>query len=138
MPQVVSFPKKAFSIVGIPLVLTGIACIIGMCVLDFIWWSFPSEAARIEFTNHISNVPSVWLPFIKIGPSSKIFNVGLLILAMNYFKEEKLGVIIIFLATLVLLHVIPVPFRLVVGYSLTLVGFGFIFLKRNYINVEGV
>lgn len=134
IPKVVSFPKKLFSYVGFPLTLIGIACIIGMCVLDFIWWSFPNEEARIEFTNHISNVPSIWKPFITIGSSSKAFNTGLLLLSLNYFKQEKLGVIIIFIATLILLHIIPLPFRLVFGYSLTLIGFSIIFLKKNIIH----
>ena len=121
IPKVVSFPKKLFSYVGFPLTLIGIACIIGMCVLDFIWWSFPSEEMRIEFTNHISQIPSIWKPFITIGPSSKVFNVGLLILSLNYFDKEKIGMILLFIATLFLWHIIPVPFRLVFGYSMTLI-----------------
>ena len=131
IPQTVSFPNKIFSYIGIPLSLVGIACIIGMCVLDFIWWSFPTEEARIEFTNHISNVPSIWKPFITIGSSSKVFNLGLFILSLNYFKQEKLGVVIIFIATLILMNLIPVPFRLVFGYSLVFIGFSIILLKKD-------
>ena len=37
IPQTVTFPKKIYSLIGIPLTLIGIVCIIGMCVLDFIW-----------------------------------------------------------------------------------------------------
>lgn len=129
IPQTVSFPKKMVSFIGIPLVLTGIACIIGMCVLDFIWWSFPSEEARIEFTRHVSKVPSIWTPFITTGSSSKVFNLGLFLLSLNYFKQEKTGVVIIFLATLILLHIIPLPYRLIFGYALTLIGFSIIFIK---------
>ncbi|MEP2937552.1 MAG: hypothetical protein ABJM06_09465 [Gilvibacter sp.] len=131
IPQVISFPKKVFSYVGIPLTMVGITCIIGMCVLDFIWWSMPDEAARAEFTNHVSNVPSIWKPFITIGSSSKVFNLGLLILSFNFFKKEKLAIGILLIATLMLWHIIPVPFRLVVGYSLTLIAFGVIFLRKN-------
>ena len=135
IPQVVTFPKGIFSSIGIPLSLIGIACIIGMCVLDFIWWSFPTEGARLEFTNHISQVPSIWKPFISIGPSSKIFNLGLLILSLNYFKKEKIGVAIIFIATLILWHIIPLPFRLVFWYSLTLIGYSIIFLRKSNKNL---
>ena len=135
IPQVVSFPKKTFSLIGIPLTLIGIACMIGMCVLDFIWWSFPNEEMRIEFTNHISQVPSIWKTFITIGPSSKVFNLGLLVLSLNYLKKEKIGIGIIFIATLILWHIIPLPFRLVFGYSLTLIGFSIILLGKNNKNV---
>jgi len=131
IPQIVTFQKSIFSYIGIPLSLIGIVCIIGMCVLDFIWWSFPDEESRLEFTNHISQVPSIWKPFISIGPSSKIFNLGLLILSLNYLKKEKIGVVIIFIATLILWHIIPLPFRLVFGYTLTLIGFSLIFLRKS-------
>ena len=129
IPQIVNFPAKIYSYIGSPLALIGTCCIIGMCVLDFIWWSFPTEELRQEFTNHISQVPSIWKPFITIGPSSKVFNLGLLILSLNFLPKEKIGVGIILIATLVLWHIIPLPFRLVTGYSLTLIGFGIIFLK---------
>tara|TARA_R110002073_G_scaffold125199_1_gene269706 strand:- start:5866 stop:6453 length:588 start_codon:yes stop_codon:yes gene_type:complete len=131
IPQVVSFPKKIYSSIGIPLTLIGITCIIGMCVLDFIWWSFPNEEMRTAFTKHIAQVPSIWKPFITIGPSSKIFNLGLLILSLNYLNKEKIGIGILFIATLVLWHIIPVPFRLVVGYSLTLMSFTFILVGKE-------
>jgi hypothetical protein len=135
IPQVLSFPKSIFSYIGTPLSLIGIVCIIGMCVLDFIWWSFPDEESRLAFTYHISQVPSIWKPFISIGSTSKVFNLGLLILSLNYFKKEKLGVVIICIATLILWHIIPLPFRLIFGYALTLVGFGFIFLRKRIIKV---
>lgn len=131
IPQVVSFPKSILSYVGIPLTLTGIACTIGMCVLDFIWWSFPDEAMRMAFTQHISQVPSIWIPFVAVGPSSKVFNLGLLVLALNFFERGKTGVLLIVVADLILWNIIPLPLRLVLGYALTLVGFGMVFLKQE-------
>jgi hypothetical protein len=131
IPQIVSFPKSIFSGIGIPMALVGAACTFGMCVLDFIWWSYPDEDSRIEFSKHISNVPAIWKPFISIGPSSKVFNLGLAILSLNYFDRSKVGVAIVVIATLVLMHIIPVPYRLVVGYTVTLIGFGMIFLPSK-------
>lgn len=131
IPQVVCFPKKTFSYIGVPLTLIGVTCTIGMCVLDLIWWSFPNEEMRIEFTNHISQVPSIWKPFITIGPSSKVFNLGLFILSLNYFEKGKVGIIILLVANLILWHIIPVSFRLVYGYALTLIGFSLILFKEE-------
>lgn len=131
IPQIVSSPKSIYSLVGIPVTLLGVACVIGMCVLDFIWWSFPNEEARMEFTNHISQVPSIWKPFVEIGSSAKVFNTGLLILSLHYFKKEKVGVISIVLATLILWHLIPVPHRLIWGYLLTLIGYTLILLRSG-------
>jgi 4-hydroxybenzoate polyprenyltransferase len=76
-------------------------------------------------------VPSIWKPFISVGSTSKIFNVGLLILSLNYLKNQKVAIGVLFIATLVLMSVIPVPYRLVVGYSLTLIAFAVILLKNG-------
>jgi hypothetical protein len=129
IPQVVSFPNRMFSYLGIPLALSGIVCIIGMCVLDFIWWSQPTQEIRNEFAGHLSKFPSIWKPFITSGP--KYLNIGLLFLSLNYFKQSKLGVIIIIFTTLIFVNIIPIPFKMIVGYSLTLIGFGIIFLKKE-------
>ncbi len=139
IPQVVSFPKSIYSYIGSPLTLIGIVCIIGMCVLDFIFWSFDSEELRAEFTRHISQVPSIWKPFMSIGPSSKVFNLGLLILSLNYLKSGKLGIVLILIANLILWHVIPVSLRLVTGYALTLVGFSYVlfFYKKLVFHNHG-
>lgn len=131
IPQVVSFPKKIFGLIGIPITLVGITCMIGMCVLDFIFWSFPNDEMRNEFASHVTQVPSIWKTFITIGPSSKVFNLGLLILGLNYLNKEKIGVGILVVATLILWHIIPVTFRLVFGYSLTLIGFTIIFFRKK-------
>ena len=128
IPQVVSFPNKVFSYLGIPVAIIGIVCIIGMCVLDFIWWSQPNQEIRNEFASHLSKFPSIWKPFITIGP--KFLNIGIFLLSLNYFKQHKLGVLTITIATLIFLNLIPVPFKLVFGYSITLIGFGLIFLKK--------
>ena len=129
LPQVVSSPNMIFSYIGIPLAIGGIVCIIGMCVLDFIWWSQPNQEVRNEFAGHLSKFPSIWKPFITSGP--KYLNIGLFFLSLNYFKNSKIGVLIIVIATLIFINLIPIPFKLIVGYSLTLIGFGLIFLKKE-------
>jgi hypothetical protein len=131
IPQVISFPKKMYSYIGKPLAIIGIVCIIGMCVLDFIWWSYPTQELRIEFSNHISQFPSIWKVFLRVGPSSYFINLGLFILALNYYKENKIGVLIVLFATIIILFTRFIPFRLIYGYLITAIGFGLIFYKKN-------
>jgi hypothetical protein len=100
-----------------------------MCVLDFIWWSQPNQEVRNEFAGHLSKFPSIWKPFITSGP--KYLNIGLFFLSLNYIKNSKIGVLIIAITTLIFVNLIPIPFKLIVGYSLTLIGFGLIFLKKE-------
>ena len=127
LPHVMNPPNKLFSYFGVPLATIGIVCMVGMYVLDFIWWSYADAASRQPFTAHIVNVPAIWKPFISIGPSSKVFNLGLLFLSLNDFKKHKIGCLLVLLACLVLWHPIPTPHRLVTGYTLTLLGFGWIY-----------
>lgn len=131
IPQVVSFPCTILTAIGAPIALAGITCVIGMCVLDFIWWSFPDEHARGAFTKHIAEIPSIWMVFVSIGPSSKVFNLGLFILSLNYAKTRTVGVLVVFLASMILWNLIPMQSRLVVGYTLTLIGFGIILTKSG-------
>lgn len=128
MPQVVSFPKKIHSYFGAPITIIGIVSLIGMCVLDFVWWSFPNQEMRNELAKHLSQVPVIWKPFITIGP---VFtNIGLFILSFNYFKKNKLGFFIITLATFIILFARFIPHRLIYGYLITAIGFVSIFYPK--------
>lgn len=124
IPQVISFPDKVFSYLGIPVVIIGIVSIIGMCVIDFTLWSYQGDyEARSVFFKHIHKVTAVWKPFMKIGPP--FLNVGLLLLSFNYLKESKLGVALVVLATLFVK--ISVPFNMIALYGTTLFGYLIIF-----------
>mgnify|MGYP000173903801 CR=1 FL=1 len=129
MPQIVSFPNKIISYVGVPIAIIGVVCIIGMCVLDFIWWSYPTQQMRNQFASHISKVPSIWKPFITTG--TNFLNIGLLLLSLNYFRKNKLGTITVVIASLMIFIGMPIPFRLVFGYLLTAIGFAIIFYKKT-------
>ena len=131
IPQVITHPKKNFGYIGVPLTIIGIVGIIGMCVLDFIFWSYPDQEGRNAFYEHISKVPSVWDAFMVYGSSSKIFNVGLLLIALDYIKTRKVGIAVLVFASLILWNLIPVPNRLVSGYGLTLVAFALIYFGKG-------
>ena len=130
-PQVVSFPNKFFSYVGSPVATIGLFCMTGMCVLDFIWWSQPNQEIRNEFASHLSKFPSIWKPFISIGPN--LLTVGLFLLSLNYFKKNKLGVSIIILATSIAFFGRFIPHRLIYTYLVTAFGFSIIFYKKESI-----
>jgi hypothetical protein len=132
IPQLGQFPKSIFTYIGIPTIIIGLVCIIGMCVLDFIWWSQTTQEIRNEFAGHLSKFPSIWKPFITTGPD--FLNVGLLILSLNYIKQNKLGVAIIILATLIIFFARFIPYRLIYGYLVTAIGFSLIFYKKNKLN----
>lgn len=133
MPKIVNFPKKIITYIGAPTALIGAVCIIGMCILDFIWWNMTFQEMRNEFASHISQFPSIWKPFITTGTS--FLNIGLLILSLNYIKQNKLAFILIILATLIIFGGRFIPHRLILVYLMTAIGFGIIFFyKKTVIN----
>lgn len=129
IPQIGLFPKKIYTYIGVPIIIIGIVSIIGMCVLDFIWWSQPTQEVRNEFASQISKVPSIWKPFITTTP--KFINMGLFLLSLNYLRENKLGVSIVVLATIIKLFGWSfIPYSLVYVYLFTFIGFIVIFYKN--------
>lgn len=127
-PQVISFPNKLWTYLGAPVAVAGIVCVIGMCVLDFIWWSLPDQEARNELADHLSTIPSIWKPFITTGTGFLYW--GLLILGLNYVKQHLVGVALVLLGVLMIFRVIPIPFRLVFGQVAILIGYGLIFFNK--------
>lgn len=128
-PQISNFPNKIYTYVGIPIAMIGVVCMIGICVLDFIWWSYPTQESRLEFSGHISKVPSIWTPFITTGTA--FLNVGLLILSLNYFKKSKMGVFLVVLETLIVFFGRFIPSRLIYTYCIYAIGFALIFKNKE-------
>jgi hypothetical protein len=60
-----------------------------------------------------------------------LLNFGLLILSFNFFKKNKLGVLIIILATLIIYFGRFIPHRLIYGYALTAIGFSMLFYQTK-------
>lgn len=133
IPQIGNFKKSIFTYFGVPIILIGITSIIGMCVLDFIWWSQPTQEIRNEFAGHLIKFPMIWKPFISSCP--KFLNIGLFILSLNYLKEQKLGVSIIITATIIKLFGWRfIPYSLIYVYLFTFIGYCIIFFKRTKVN----
>jgi hypothetical protein len=134
IPQLIQFPKSIFTYIGIPVIMVGIVSILGMCVLDFIWWSQPTQEVRNQLGSHLYKFPSIWKPFISTGPN--FINVGLLILALNYLKTNKVAVFLVILATLTVFFGRFIPSRLIYVYMVTAIGYGLIFFNSNMINEQ--
>ena len=61
--------------------------------------------------------------------SGKIFNLGLLISSLNYFKKSSLGVLFVFVGTLIVY--LPWGWDNVLGYLLITVGFYINFINSK-------
>jgi len=119
IPQIGNFPKSRWNYISFPSLIFGIGLIIGMCVIDFVFWSLKDPVLKSQVTKHLINTPEIWTPFMSV--SGKIFTFGLLTSSFNYFKKSRLGVLLVFLGTLTVY--LPWGWDNIPGYLLITVGF---------------
>ena len=127
IPQIGNFPKSRWNYISFPSLIFGIGLIIGMCVIDFVFWSLKDPVLKSQVTKHLINTPEIWTPFMSV--SGKIFNLGLLISSLNYFKKSSLGVLFVFVGTLIVY--LPWGWDNVLGYLLITVGFYINFINSK-------
>ncbi len=96
IPYVLQFSKGWFQKIGATSSIIGLVCLICMCAIDFVLWSFRSlPEERNELVAHIMNEPMIWPVFFTIGPA--FYYTGMSIQSMAYLKNNFLpavGVII--------------------------------------------
>ena len=65
------FSQIKFNYLSSPSFIIGIVSIIGMCVLDFVFWSLKDPEFKSQVAKHLINTTEIWTPFVKI--SGEIF-----------------------------------------------------------------
>ena len=126
IPQIGNFPKTKLNLIGTPVLVIGIGLIIGMCVLDFIFWSIKSPEFKSEVATHLTNTPAIWKPFMTFN--GWLFNLGLLISSFSYFKNSSAGTILVLTGTLIIYT--GGGWFNVLGYTILTVGFYMNFYRR--------
>ena len=127
IPQIGNFPKSKLNLIGIPILVIGIGFMIGMCVLDFVFWSIKSPEFSSEVAAHLTNTSAIWKPFMKFN--GLLFNLGLLISSFSYYKNSKTGTLLVLIGTLVI--IIGGGWINVIGYTLLTIGFYINFTDKN-------
>jgi hypothetical protein len=88
-----ALPKSIFNTIATALTILGIIGSIGMCAIDFTFWSFGTDdTSRNELIGHLMNTPSVWYPFFVIGPS--LLYIGLATQAWQFIKSHRMYALI--------------------------------------------
>ncbi len=90
------FPKNRLNSIASFVTALGVVAHIGLCTIDFIIWSFGNDnTSRMEFIEHINNTPSIFYPFIVIGPS--MLFIGLSLHAWNFIKKNTVSSLLVIL-----------------------------------------
>lgn len=101
LPFAGRLPRRNIHLIVMPLLIAGITFIIGMCVLDFIFWSLPPGQLEDDIVRHLINTPVIWEPFISFGPNW-IFGFGLGLPALSYLKTSRIGVALVAIASILM------------------------------------
>lgn len=89
IPFAARLPRIGIAMIAGPAQLVGCVLIMGMCVIDFVLWSFPEPELRNAVVGQLTYTPPVWVPFIQLaGP---IFTVALALIALHYLFVSKIG-----------------------------------------------
>ncbi|RYJ39354.1 hypothetical protein NU08_1662 [Flavobacterium anhuiense] len=82
-----AFPKTRINKEGSVLTTLGVVAHIGLCTIDFIMSSYGNnEIEKAELSQHISNSPLLFYPFVAVGPS--LLFLGLAVHAFTFIKTE--------------------------------------------------
>ena len=81
------FPKTKTNKVASILTTLGVIAHIGLCTIDFIMSSYGNnEIEKEQLSQHISNSPFIFYPFVAVGPS--LLFIGLALHAFTFIKTE--------------------------------------------------
>jgi len=81
------FDKTKTNKVASILTTLGVIAHIGLCTIDFIMSSYGNnEIEKTELSQHISNSPLIFYPFVAVGPS--LLFLGLALHAFTFIKTE--------------------------------------------------
>lgn len=85
-----AFPKTKTNKVASVLTTLGVIAHIGLCTIDFIMSSYgDNEIEKAELSQHISNSPLIFYPFVAVGPS--LLFLGLALHAFTFIKTETIN-----------------------------------------------
>lgn len=88
------FPKNKLNSVASVVTILGVIAHIGLCTIDFIMGSFgDNDLARSQLSNQISNTPSIFYPFVVVGPS--LLFIGLSLHALNFIRTNTISALMV-------------------------------------------
>ncbi len=126
IPFAVTMPRTLINRIASPLLILGIAAIVGMAVIDFVLWSYGLTPERTALLVHLRAVPVIWQPFMTIGPGW-IFGFGLCLPALTYLRRAPIGALLVAVGGIML----PLSIRhyVLIGYPIIIVGYAWCFYR---------
>lgn len=129
LPFAINLREHALAIVASVLITIGVICVVGMCVVDMVFWGIGDEGTRSATIAELVATPSIWWPFMLYG-SEEVLYAGFVWAAACYWKVSKVGPILVVLGAV--LAIIGPSWFNVAGASATAIGFLTNFRKASF------
>lgn len=124
LPYAARLPLKNIHLLTVPTLIAGVSFVIGMCVLDFIFWSLPNNDLERELATHLINTPVIWAPFVTFG-SGYIFVTGLVLPSLSYWHVSKRGPCLVVLSSIIM--AVLSQWWMVLAYGIMIIGYFYCF-----------
>ena len=122
-----SLPRRGLSAIAGPLLLVGAVCVIGMCVIDFVFWALPPELDGPVY-DRLSAAPSVWRPFMRFG-ANELFVAALVAPALGFWGRSRAGLALVAVGAATM--AIGTQWFNVAGYAAMIAGYALGFRRQN-------
>jgi hypothetical protein len=127
------FPKYTWSFVASITTALGVIAHIGLCTIDFIMSSYGTdEIAKEALSIQIGNTPSVFYPFIVIGPS--LLFIGLTLHALRFIKTNFVIVLMIIISSAAIgfsFFILKDGIYMLLSCTIFVLGLGFLLYKKG-------
>lgn len=124
LPFAAKLPRRGVGLAAAVLLIGGVAAVIDMCVIDFVFWSVEDPALRSELVSGLMSTPAVWLPFMVWGPNP-VFGLGLALPSLLYLRRARVGTLLVWLGAGIVAAG-PAWFN-VAGYAVLTAGYAWCF-----------
>ncbi|RKR03963.1 MULTISPECIES: hypothetical protein [Maricaulis] len=124
LPFAGRLPWRNIHWLTIPLLYAGITALIGMCVLDFVFWALPNGEMENTVARQLIATPAVWSPFITFGPNY-VFVTAVVLPCLSYLSVSRIGAAVVVTGSLVMLF--GTQWYNVAGWVMILIGYALCF-----------
>lgn len=92
IPYALQFSLGWFRSVGSVLTFLGAVSLVGMCAIDFVFWSYRSDYdSQTALVSKMMAEPAIWPVFFTVGPA--FFFTGLAVQAMGFWQSHRVATI---------------------------------------------
>ncbi|MEZ5823351.1 MAG: hypothetical protein R3C97_00955 [Geminicoccaceae bacterium] len=90
LPFAVKLRRNLWAVAGSIMLTAGIVGVIGMCVIDLVFWGIADDALRDAVAAELVAIPSIWWPFMLYGPEEVLYS-GMVLASACYWRWTRAG-----------------------------------------------